>query len=254
MKYSLLAIIAMATLFVSCKKENLQPEKQTKNFIKIGTSLLSDGYAVTLYSTDSLKTGFCEILFDLERDGKPLSAADIKMTTLMDMGTMKHSSPSTTPLFDQETKMFKGGAVFTMAGAWQLVTKINGEEKIFDIDVTNSATKLVGNYTGADGKGYVVSLMPGKKFSVGLNDFGIYISKKLSMMEFVDADNLQVEFYPEMPSMGHSSPNNVNPSFVGNGMYRGKVNFTMTGDWRFHFKIYSGETLIVSDATLDIVF
>jgi len=40
-----------------------------------------------------------------------------------------------------------------------------------------------------------------------------------------------------MPSMGHGSPNNVNPVLTKNGHYKGKVNFTMTGDWRINLEL-----------------
>ena len=49
------------------------------------------------------------------------------------------------------------------------------------------------------------------------------------------ADSLwRVAFVPTMPSMGHSSPNNVQPTYAG-GTYAGQVNFTMSGDWRIYF-------------------
>jgi len=43
-----------------------------------------------------------------------------------------------------------------------------------------------------------------------------------------------VAFVPTMPSMGHSSPNNVQPAY-SDGIYAGTVNFTMSGDWRIYF-------------------
>ncbi|MNR44863.1 hypothetical protein D3C85_1636520 [compost metagenome] len=45
---------------------------------------------------------------------------------------------------------------------------------------------------------------------------------------------------PEMPSMGHGSPNNVEPVITKNGIYKGKVNFTMTGDWKINFVLAKG--------------
>ena len=54
------------------------------------------------------------------------------------------------------------------------------------------------------------------------------------MMTFPAEDNFSITMTPEMPSMGHGSPNNVNPVLTKNGHYKGKVNFTMTGDWRIN--------------------
>ncbi|MDZ7648356.1 MAG: FixH family protein [Cytophagales bacterium] len=47
-----------------------------------------------------------------------------------------------------------------------------------------------------------------------------------------------------MPSMGHGSPNNVNPTHSSKGSYKGKVNFTMTGDWRLNLNISQGEAVL----------
>ncbi|MBK8881190.1 MAG: FixH family protein [Bacteroidales bacterium] len=67
---------------------------------------------------------------------------------------------------------------------------------------------------------------------VGMNDIELTLHRKATMMDWPSDDTYTIEITPEMPSMGHGSPNNVNPSSIGNGHYKGKVNFTMTGEWR----------------------
>ena len=114
-------------------------------------------------------------------------------------------------------------------------------------------TKLVGNYVGTDGNKYVVALIPPKKWEVGMNDLEIVINKN-QLMTFPAVDDFKISFSPEMPSMGHGSPNNVNPVNIGNGRYKGKANYTMTGDWKLHFKISKNDVVIIDDATIDIIF
>ena len=46
-----------------------------------------------------------------------------------------------------------------------------------------------------------------------------------------------VEIDPQMPTMGHGSPNNVNPVHMEMGHYVGKVNFSMGGYWEINVKI-----------------
>ena len=82
----------------------------------------------------------------------------------------------------------------------------------------------------------------------------IALSNQNQMMTFPAINDFKIAFSPEMPSMGHGSPNNVNPVNIGNGHYKGKVNYTMTGDWRLHFKISKNDVVIVDDATIDILF
>ncbi|MDT4842046.1 hypothetical protein FQZ97_759270 [compost metagenome] len=75
------------------------------------------------------------------------------------------------------------------------------------------------------------------------------------MMNFPAQDNLTIEMTPEMPSMGHGSPNNISPVSTGNGHYKGKVNYTMTGDWRLHLKVSDANgTVLLQDAFIDILF
>jgi len=59
---------------------------------------------------------------------------------------------------------------------------------------------------------------------------------------------------PEMPSMGHGSPNNVNPVHVGNGHYKGKVNFTMTGEWKVNIAVQKNGNTISKNAFFTITF
>ena len=47
-----------------------------------------------------------------------------------------------------------------------------------------------------------------------------------------------------MPSMGHGSDGNVSPVHTENGVYAGKVNFNMTGDWQITLKLKRGDIMI----------
>jgi hypothetical protein len=47
-----------------------------------------------------------------------------------------------------------------------------------------------------------------------------------------------------MPSMGHGSSGNVSPVHTADGIYTGKVNFSMTGDWQITLKLKRGDMMI----------
>lgn len=51
------------------------------------------------------------------------------------------------------------------------------------------------------------------------------------------ATDLHLQIDPQMPSMGHGSPGNVHPVHEGDGVYRGRVNFTMSGYWIVHVTV-----------------
>lgn len=163
-------------------------------------------------------------------------------------------------MYDAATNLYSGAVVFTMPsgdmGTWKLSVDVDGESVDFDVNVaaTPANVKLVGTYVGTDDKRYTISLITPAKPKIGLNDLEILINQRESAESFPPADDLTVEFEPEMPSMNHGSPNNVNPVSIGNGRYKGKVNFTMTGDWRLHFTLKSKDKIVLEDAYLDILF
>ncbi|MEO6819104.1 MAG: FixH family protein [Ginsengibacter sp.] len=253
-----LCLMAISLVFASCKKENVTPEPFIPNKIKLAVATFSNAEKITLWANDSLKTGFQTLyLTYTSAEGNPINNASIKLNPVMDMGTMKHSSPVVQPVYNPITKMYEGGIVFTMASgmnAWVVNVTAGDETRSLSVKINNSALKTTGSYVGTDGINYQVSLVPSKAFFVGLNDFQILINKKETMMSFPAVDNLEIVLSPEMPSMGHSSPNNVNPVNTENGYYKGKVNFTMTGNWRLHFKLKNEGVVVVEDATIDILF
>ena len=55
-----------------------------------------------------------------------------------------------------------------------------------------------------------------------------------------------------MPSMDHGSPNNEDPIHVGKGHYKGKANFTMTGEWRLQLELTT-ESSVLENKYFDIV-
>ena len=105
-----------------------------------------------------------------------------------------------------------------------------------------------------DGGKYFVSLIEPSTFRVGINDMEIAIYKRASMMSFPADSSLAVILTPEMPTMGHGSPNNINPVHTGNGHYKGKVNFTMTGMWYLNLDFMSGTAVADSTQFFEVQF
>ncbi len=54
--------------------------------------------------------------------------------------------------------------------------------------------------------------------------------------------------------MGHGSPNNVNPVSTGKGHYKGKVNFTMTGEWKINVIVKKDGNIISKDLYFNTTF
>jgi hypothetical protein len=87
-----------------------------------------------------------------------------------------------------------------------------------------------------------------------MNEIEFTLHRKASMMSWPADSTYTIEITPEMPSMGHGSPNNVNPTHVGNGHYKGKVNFTMTGEWKVNVVVKKDGTPVSNNASFTITF
>jgi len=163
---------------------------------------------------------------------------------------------------DQEGGYFLGHAVFTEEsgpdGNWtvRIGVAVSGQTHTAEqnISVEKQLNKNLGMvaFTGTDGERYLIALASPTKPKVGENELvaGVYKRVQASGLPpegkfpdglqflYAQADGLALKLDPRMPepSMGnHSSPNNKDPAQRDGGLYRGTVNYTMTGNWTLNF-------------------
>lgn len=246
-------IIVFSLFLFSCSNEN---EEIIVDPLE-GYSKLADGYAigaaakVELWGQKNFFMGYNKlmvVLYDSINLNNKLNDANIHFSPLMTM-TMngmvtKHAAPVEDPEEMAIEGVFPGAVAFVMPtatdGTWQLGVsvqnqKLNKEGELsFDIKVDNPATSVMSVFTAItpDNSKLVLSILEPSAPKVGMNEIEFTIHRKASMMDWPADDSYSIEITPEMPSMGHGSPGNVNPVSSGNGHYKGKVNFTMTGEWR----------------------
>ena len=270
--YIFLNIIILMVLLVSCTKIENGTDDAVPLLKIAEATTTSSLYNVRFLSEDSLFVGYNKVYFRVteKASGKPVPIASIFLHPLMDMGTFSHACPYENP---DETPnpdgYFEGAVLFSMPGkdnSWSLSAGIviNGvrDSVNFGIDkiiATNPAKKLVVIDSLSNGPGswiitkYPVSLVEHEKWKVGNNTYEITVHRMASMMSFPCCDDLSVEIIPEMPSMGHGSPNNVNPVSTGMGHYSGTVNFTMTGEWRINMIFRKGGRVIGKTVYFDVI-
>jgi hypothetical protein len=272
-KLKYLCILLLPALIASCSKDDTDIPVQDK-YIKVGELVSYNSlFNVQFYANDSLFVGYNKVYFKLtdKNSGQPLDQALIELFPLMDMGTFKHSCPFENPADTPDSDGYFGGAVmFSMPGSgnsWSLsaVIKAGGETDsvyfpIEKVIATSPVKKIVVIDSLSNGPGswlitkYPVSLVEPTAWKVGNNQYEITVNTMASMMSFPRCNDLTVEITPEMPSMGHGSPNNVNPVSNGNGHYIGTVNFTMTGAWRINMAFSRDGRTIGRNAYFDIEF
>ncbi len=255
MKKILFFVLAAAiTILSSCKKDgSTEIEDPKKSLIKINEAFaIGSAAKVELWSKTELNTGYQKLFIALSdsASGKALSRSSVQILPMMDMdmnGTkISHSAPLENPeSMDADNTLFPCAAVFTMpstgeSGKWKMIVMVKKEGQTkygkaeMAIQVKLSQPERVKTITAADGSKITIAYISPSSPKVGVNDFEIAIFKKQDMMTFPAEDTYSITMTPEMPSMGHGSPNNVNPVLSRNGHYKGKVNFTMTGDWRIN--------------------
>lgn len=247
----ILAIIAIA--FSSCSKnEDVKPLETLEKITLIESD--DQSLSIELFSEQKLSIGYNALYIRLidQKNKKEVTQASINILPMMEMhkesGTMKHSSPVENPGASVTEKgLFKAAAVFSMAsddhGSWTLEVEIQISDSapvqkvIIPITVLPSKVQRIKTVKLDDGSTYMITYIQPVEPKIGINDFEIVIHQRKNMFEFPPINDFTIEIEPEMPSMGHGSPNNINPILTFNGHYKGKVNFTMSGDWRIHLDL-----------------
>lgn len=275
MKFKTILAITFATILLAtnaCKKDesittiNPTPTDQIpSNYKLIGETYIYGAAAkAKVYAEKELFVGYNKIfvaMFDSVSNTR-LTDGHFDVIPMMDMGMMKHSAPvEITDESIPSDKFWKAAIVFIMpssAGKWTLnmafhnhKTDKEGEGEL-EVNVINPTTSVMKSFTANDSTKLFVSLIQPDLPKIGLNNFEISIHKKDSLMGFTAVDDYNVEIVPIMPSMGHGSPNNVNPVFTELGHYTGLVNFTMTGLWNVKIIIKKNGVIISDNQSFDI--
>ena len=263
-------IILLSILFVSCQKDNIIDD--SNNYLKVGEVVSSgSSFNVGFYAMDSLYVGYNKVYMKVtdKTTGQAIKQATLVLHPLMDMVTFSHACPAENPgITANADGYYEGVIIFSMPGtnSWSIGADItaNGKTETVNFDIpkviaTTPVQKIVvmdSVITGGVLKvtKYPISIVKPKAWKVGMNTFEVTINCMQSMMSFPTCSDFTVEITPEMPSMGHGSPNNVNPVHISNGHYVGSVNFTMTGAWRINMLIKKSDWVKARKAYFDITF
>ncbi|GAB4413913.1 MAG: hypothetical protein OHK0039_21330 [Bacteroidia bacterium] len=267
------AILLLLVFAQACKQEPIAPVDTRQ---EIATARLT-GFGLDLHlwsatSDDTLYTGYQPLSFTLTAAGEttPLHATtlyqdyQITVQPLMHMPTMKHSAPVEQATAADTDGHYPFAVVFTMPGdamsRWELIVKVRRgsdgmeEEVVLPVSVADPTLACLRKLVAADDSSKIfVSLVAPAAPAVGINPFEVAVHYKASMMRFPALEGITVEIEPEMPSMGHGSPNNVHPTHTREGHYAGRVNFTMDGEWLIHVRLFRGGVAI-GETDFTIVF
>lgn len=255
--------VAILALAQACSDDN-DEMNPNDGLVEIASVAVPDSdFKVVMYMEEgkSLEVGYNDFSLGLyTNDGEWLSNSHLSIMPMMHMTEMDmmHSAPYEADEHDASMDMMQiFAAVFVMPSAmgdWTLDVSIMEMDSEFQGEVKLPVTVTAPELTRlkSTSEGYFVTMINNPDFAVDSNDIEFTVHKRESMMSWPAVEGLTIEIEPEMPAMGHGSPNNVNPEHVGNGHYKGIVNFTMTGDWVINVIVKDGDTIILEDS-FDVV-
>ena len=254
-------LLAAMLAFSGCSDNSTEPQTTddpTESMVLIGEDS-AQNTRISVYAPEQPAVGYNRIYVRMTNttNNTVVNNGSIAITPMMNMGQMQHSAPFEDPAGGAAVDGLYPCAVnFIMAGMWELHVNFQNQanndagEIMLNFDVAPSS--MVKSATGADARLYFVTLLQPAVPTVGLNDFEITVHYRENMNAFPAITDAAVEMTPSMPSMGHGSPNNVNPVHGEMGHYRGKVNFTMSGDWRIDLSLSRGDSLLTTAFDINV--
>lgn len=239
---ALLAFCALIT--VDCTQQSTQPAPVVPPSYALVSSSAIDGYNVEVYSDGLIAVGYTPLHVRITRQGTIVSDAHVTIIPDMDMGMKHHACPVEQPEeADADANgYFHGAAIFTMASptAWTLTVSFHDHDRDYSGSITTklpvAGSELVRTAVDSSSMKYVIAMQTPTQ-RVGMNDLSFYLYSTADGHDYVPVNGASVAFEPSMPSMGHGSSGNQQPAFKGNGLYSGRVNFTMTGDWEVRLNV-----------------
>ncbi len=278
-KYLALAALMGSLMLSACLFDEEKSSKVTETPTDVtavwqDTLVTEGGQKWVLSSPDTLRQGYWRLnLCGTDAKGAPLVGLKPELNSWMVMSTKSHSSPIDSAQATDSQGCTQAAVVWTMpsvdsngsaisgmmGGTWSLGLKVGADSaRVDQLPVRPVALSPIAMFAdpGDTAKRLIIALVQPRKPKVGLQDLEFAVYRRQSMSVFSAAPDVELTFEPEMPSMGHGSPGNVQAvaqDSLPAGHRLGKVNFTMTGDWRLHLRVTS-QTKVDSTRYIDLLF
>lgn len=231
------AMAALVFVTVSC---NTTDNDLELDLIPINSTSVS-GYTISLEADRELETGANYLYWKIEQDGELIDPQSFSINPMMDMGDMMHSTPYDQPeTADEDERYLKNMAVFIMPsgtmGSWTInfeFTTQTGEEIAGELPIEVASSWKLTSVRDENDKVYFITWYAPQEPVVGQNELVFLVHTRESMMNFPPVPDIEMEVYPYMDMGGGSghSTTFTNPVSTGDGVYEGKINYSMSGTW-----------------------
>lgn len=231
-----LVVLALSVLFYSCTSTTSPTTPTTVEKILINSSLVN-GLTVEVYADKPLTTGYNQIYTRVVKNGVGITDAHVSYATDMDMGMMHHSCPIDQPSEDvmSGTELFVGAVYFTMPSdsSWTMDVQVHDHasgKTVKSSFIPKISASMNVKMIAKGAEKFVLTMNPAA-WKVGMNSLYLRLHRTTDGFDFTPVLDAWLKATPTMPSMGHGSPGNVDPTINANGWYIGGLNYTMSGDW-----------------------
>lgn len=272
----------LSIIFISCSSDddiNIDSIDETDNLHLIET-FNSQDYTLEVFSTaEQLIVGYNQIYLRLtDKNGNYIEEADMEWKPMMTMNMENmehhHSSPfSEIKKTENKQTLFEGYIVFTMPSGendfWNLEfdlsvgqKNISFEEEINVISTESNYNKVYTSKMGENNTNYILALVDPMNPEIGTNDIVVVLFESIEDDTFLIVDDFQIKVDPRMPGMdNHSAPGNEDMTQREDGLYQGKVGFSMSGYWKINLiledesgTVVAGEAVTEDDPESSIHF
>jgi hypothetical protein len=254
------AFTIAVTLLTACKKETTNPTVEIDT-TKTSLVKISEAYVrgsatkVELWSDSDISTGYQKFFIALYDSvtKKPITRSIVKILPVLyekENGSVVSSSvPVENPdSFDATQTLFQCAAVFTTPtygdlSFWKIniMVKKVGRKEFSEVQipiyVKPSVYDRVKTIVASDGTKLYITFIPPLSPKLDINDFEIIVNHSADLFTYHYDNSHFIDIVVEMPSTKERSTNNVNPTYVKNGRYNGRINLTKNGIWRINLNL-----------------
>jgi len=249
---SVLLIGILLLTIASCRKESSVPQYAIPSDLqKIASGWVTGGaMKAEIYATSDLFVGYNKLYLALydSLTNKRITQAQISISASYAQGVRNQSGPVENPstVNADINGLFEAAVVFTQpSDNWTLNTYVEGisgqntgRYQWTANVVQPTPARAFSVITQDDSTNLFVSLVQPATPKLGVNSFELAVYKQVNALSFVPDSGYNISIDAEMPSMsGMNSPNNVNPAYMSNGHYTGKVDFIMDGAWQINLSL-----------------
>lgn len=242
--YRMIVLLTLtAVVFTGCTQTTEPVSTEPPSYALVSSSTVS-GYGVEIFADGPISVGYTPLHVKITRDGQIVRNAHVTIMPDMDMGMHHHSCPVEQPSTSGADAhgYYHGAAIFTMssATAWTITIAFDDHNADTTTSVTTkiavAAAEAVRTAKDSSSLKYVFAMQAPTQ-RMGMNDVIFHCYRTADGFDFVPVNDAVLTFEPSMPSMGHGSHGNQQPTRKGNGVYGGRVNYTMTGDWEIALSV-----------------